>query len=348
MKKFLRAGVLLAVLTASALFVTSPSAEAQSTGLRINPRVDVTVSSGDSQSGQLLIANLNRDIPITVDLSVVDFKSTDETGTPTPLLEENAEQTPWSLKPYINIPSTVELDAGESKYIPYSIRIPESRGAGSLYSAIKYDPRPAEGEDTVVISGSPMQLIFVTVPGSATELLSLKQFGAYKIDQGETVGTFASIFFNSQPEKLAFLLDNRGNVAESPAGSILIKNAFGSVVKTIDNANPKNNLALIDQTRRFEVCIETSVKEIEQDGRNVDLESCKNPGLAPGLYTAELSVFYGINGSSTQEINATASFWYLPLWFIGIVIGVLAILAFIIVLIRRKLIGRRSAKRKVR
>lgn len=347
MNKFSRFGLMISVVVFS-LFVITSNTNAQSTGLRINPRVDATIASGETQSGQLLIANLNKNIPITVDLSVVDFKATDETGTPTPLLDDNAEQTPWSLRPYINIPSTVELGAGESKYIPYSIRIPESRGAGSLYSAIKYDPRPSTDGDTVLISGSPMQLIFVTVPGSATELLNLRDFGAYKIDDGQTVGEFASIFVNSQPQKLAFLVENRGNVAESPAGSILIKNIFGKVIKEIESANPKNNLALIEQTRRFEVCIKSSVEEIEQDGRRVDLESCENPELAPGMYRAQLSIFYGINGSSTQEITAASTFWYLPWWFVGIVLAVLAVLAFIIFKIRNRLIGQVSRKRKLR
>ena len=319
---------------------------AQSTGLKINPRTDMVIEAGETQSANLLVSNLNKNVPITVSLSIVDFKSTNETGTPTPILEENAEPTPWSLKPFITIPETVELAKGESKYVPYTISIPKGQGAGSYYSAIYYEPKPAESESNVVISGSPMQLVFVTVPGKATELMVLKEFGAYVDSSDNQSGKYVSIFTNSQPKKLAYLLENRGNVAEGPTGSIIIKNMFGKTVREIPNANPKNNLALIGQTRQFEVCIESRETKVEQDGSTATVEECIDPGLAPGMYTANMKLLYGINGNTNQEIDANAVFWYLPYWFIGVILGILAIVAYIIYRIRNKLIGAKSHRRQ--
>jgi hypothetical protein len=346
MKKFIRLTATLALFAVAVFAISQNSVTAQSTGLRINPRADLTVKPSETQTGSLLVANLNKDVAITVGLSVVDFKSVDETGTAAPILEENAEPTAWSLKPFITVPTSVELKPGETKYVPYSVRIPQGQGAGSYYSAIKYDPQPTDEQSTVVLTGAPMQLVFVTVPGKATELLSLKDFGAYKIKDGETNGTFASIFVGGQPQRLAYLLKNSGNVAENPKGGVIIKNIFGKEVRSIENANPKNNLALIDQTRRFETCIEGSIEEVEQDGRTIKLERCVDPGLLPGMYTAELSLFYGINGNSTQEINAVSTFWYLPWWFLGLVLGLLAILAFVILIVRKRLLGRSFHRRK--
>jgi len=344
MKKLLQSVTVLSLFVA-AVFVGSHT-NAQSTGLGVNPRKDLTVYPGKSVSDQLYISNLNKNVATKVNLNVVDFKSNGETGTPALQLQENAPQTPWSLKPFITLPKTIELGPGESKYIPFSIRIPEGQGAGSYYSAIKYDPQPGEGSDTVVISGAPSQLVFVTVPGKATELMNLKKFGGYDIKDNQENGSFKSLYIGSQPQKLAYLLQNAGNVAESPSGSIQIKNIFGKQVKFIKNANPKENLALIDQTRRFEVCIESETKEVKQDGRTTKVESCKNPGLLPGIYRAHMSLFYGINGSNTQEINATTTIWYLPLWFIGVILVVLAALAFAIYKIRAKLVGTKTHKRK--
>ena len=346
MQYIARLNRLVAISIVTMLLLVPSLVGAQSTGLRINPRSDMVVKAGDTQSATLLVSNLNKNVPITVDLSVIDFKSSDESGTPTPILEENAEPTPWSLKPFISIPQTVELDKGESKYVPYTVTIPEGQGAGSYYSAIKYDPRPTDETSTVVISGAPMQLIFVTVPGKATELMVLKEYGAYINVEGQQQGKFKSVYVNSQPQQFAYLLENRGNVAESPSGSIAIKNIFGKTIRIIESANPKGNLALIGQTRRFQVCIEASKVKIEQDGRTTTVEDCLDPGLAPGMYRAEMRLYYGINGSNTQEISATTTFWYLPLWFIAIIIGILALIAYVIYRIREKLVGRKKHKRQ--
>jgi hypothetical protein len=343
MKKIFQLVAVLSLFVATA-FVGS-QVNAQSTGLGVNPRKDLTVYPGKSVSDQLYVSNLNKNVPAKVNLNIVDFKSSGETGTPALQLQENAPQTPWSLKPFITLPKTIELAPGESKYVPFSVRIPEGQGAGSYYSAIKYDPQPGEGSDTVVISGAPSQLVFVTVPGKATELMNLKKFGGYDVKEGQENGNFKSLYVSSQPLKLAYLLQNAGNVAESPSGSIQVKNIFGKQVKFIKNANPRENLALIDQTRRFEVCIESETKEVEQDGRKTKVESCKNPKLLPGIYKAQMSLFYGINGSNTQEINATATIWYMPLWFIGVILVFLALLAFAIFKVRQKLIGTKSHKR---
>jgi hypothetical protein len=322
-------------------------ASAQSTGLRINPRTDVSIRPGETQSGQLLIANLNRDVAITVTLSVIDFEATGETGTPKPLLEEGLDPKPWSLQPYIQVPKSVSLKKGESKYVPYRIRIPNGLGAGSYYSAIKYDPEPAEGSENVEISGAPLQLVFVTIPGRATELLNLEKFGAYDIKEGEVDGRFSSLFISSEPLKFAYTLTNRGNVAESPKGSIIVKNLFGKTVRTIENANPKGNLTLINQTRRIETCIKSEEKTVQQpDGRESTIDTCVPSGLLPGIYTASMDLFYGINGSNTQEINATAIVWYMPYWFLAILLVVIGILAYIIYRIRQRLVGTSSHRRR--
>lgn len=322
------------------------SAGAQSTGLRINPRTDLTIKPGESQSANLLIANLNKNVPVTVDLSVVDFTASGETGTPSPILKDNVDPTPWSLRPFITIPKSVTLAKGETKYVPFTVTVPNGQGAGSYYSAIKYDPKPAQDKDSVIISGAPMELVFVTVPGKATELLVPKQFGAYVIKDDEKNGHFSSLFIQKQPQKLAYLLENRGTVAESPSGSIVIKNMFGQTVKTIKSANPKANLVLLGQTRRFEVCIDSTTKTMKQDGRDITVETCRNPGLLPGMYRAQLLLLYGINGSATQQISTSTVFWYLPLWFIGVVLLVLALIAYILYRIRQRLVGVKKHRRQ--
>jgi len=260
---------------------------------------------------------------------VVDFRAQDETGTPALDLAANAEETPWSLKPFLKITNTINVPAGKSTYVPFTISVPSGQGAGSYYSAIEYVAQNAQQQQRLNIAASSASLIFVTVPGKANEQLVFKQFGAFVPNSDGQTGSFKSFFAGTSPKELAYRLQNNGNIAENPQGSILIKNIFGKTVKTITKANPKNQLALRGQLRRFEVCIkEGQETTTASNGQPTAKSVCKSPGLWPGRYTAELAVFYGLNGSNTQEITATASFWYLPLWFVIVVLILVAAIAF--------------------
>ncbi len=345
MKKGIQIFAVLAVLVVTAFTVNY--AQAQSTGLGINPRKDYTVAAGKSVSDTLYLSNLNQNVPIKVSLTIVDFESADETGTPSLLIAEDAEQPAWSLRPFLNIPETVELGPGESKYVPFSISIPENQGAGSYYSAIKYDPQGINDAGNLTVSGAPTQLVFATVPGNATQLLNLKNFGAYSLSPGQSVGAYKSLFVGETPSRLAFTLENRGNVAESPSGSIIIKDIFGRQVHIIRDANPKRSAALIGQTRRFDVCIDSATERARnEDGSVTDASVCRDVSFWPGIYTAELSLFYGLNGSSTQEISAKTVFWYMPWWFIGVLVLVIAAIAGLIIYIRKRLTGTKRHVRK--
>lgn len=335
MKKLLHILAALGLVVITGFVGTNVSA--QSTGVGINPRVDHTIRPGEIATGRLMVSNLNRSQPLTVNVKIVDFSAYDETGTPKLLTAENAEQTAWSLKPYLSLPSKVDVAAGETKHIDYSIKIPQNVGAGSYYSAIQYQAVGADGGN-VALNAAPTTLAFVTVPGRATELLSLKQFGAFQPTNDG--GSFRSFFTTREPQKLAYRVENSGTIAENPKGSILVKNIFGKEIAQINNANPKDSLALIGQTRRFEVCIQGSTKSTQTEtGEKVVSEDCESPKLAPGIYTAELALYYGINGSNTQEITAKTTFWYMPLWFIGVIVVILAGIAGGIFMLRKKLVG---------
>lgn len=325
-------------VVAAVVFVgnTVGSVDAQSRGLGITPRKDIVVDTGKTVNDKVTVTNLNRQEKLFLTLQVIDFSGQGETGTPALKLEANAPQTPWSLKPFISAPKTLEVAPGESKQVPFSITIPKDQGAGSYYSAIRYVAEADDGGQ-VAIGASGATLVFVTVPGQTKESLLLQKFGAYSMQAGKEDGNYTSLFVSSQPKEMAYTLKNQGNVAERPQGSILIKNIFGKEVKVIKDANPKESLALIDQSRRFQVCIAD---------RTDNEETCKDPGLAPGRYTATLNVFYGINGNQTQEVLATASFWYLPVWFLVVSGIVLLALVGAGYMLYRRFTGAKGFKRR--
>jgi len=304
-----------------------PASAATSSGsasLSISPRKNYLINPGQTVTDKLTIGNLDTAADLYLSLRMIDFTYTDQSGTPKLNLAQNAPRTPWSLIPFTNLPKSVTIPAGSTKTINYSITIPKSQGAGSYYSAIIYQAGGANGGN-VALSASGVSLVFVSVPGAVKENMTLQKFGAYNSEDNGTTGSFVFIDTNEQPKMLAYVLKNQGNVFESPAGNVIVKNMFGHQVADV-TTNTSQSLALLGQTRLFTSCIKTVQQKIRIEGGTSKNTNCTSPGLMPGRYTASLDVFYGQNGNQTHEITKVATFWYLPWWFlaaVAIVIGLL-------------------------
>lgn len=291
---------------------------AQSNGLGVTPKESYTMEAGQQASNVLYLNNLSKTQPLTVHLSVVDFTAEDETGAAKLLQASDQPQTPWSLKPYLTLPDFVTVAPASTKQVPFTIKLPASIGAGSYYSAVEYTATTGANQQQVNIAASTATLLFINVPGQVSELLTMKSFGMYN----PKTTKFQSVF-HSLPSYFAYRIQNTGDAAEAPAGSLVIKNLAGHIVAKVDNANPKGQIALISQTRRFVGCNpkSTSSQDLPKD------TNCTTFDLKPGFYTATLAILYGQNGQPTRQIGATAHFWYLP-W--GFVVEVLIVLALIV------------------
>jgi len=339
MKRFsnyLGAALAILFLAVSTLAPALPAAAVgSSSGLSITPRKNYLIDPGKSVTDKLTIGNLDPKNDLNVTLRMIDFTFTDQSGTPKLFLAANAPTTPWSLKPFTTLPKSVVVPAGQTKTVTYSIALPKNQGAGSYYSAIMYQASGANGGN-VALNASGVTLAFVSVPGIVKENMTLQKLGAYNSDDNGATGSFVYIDTNEQPKMIAFALKNEGNVFESPAGSIIVKDMFGHQIANI-TTNANSSLALLGQTRLFTSCIKTVQQKIELEGGTSKDTKCVDPGLKPGLYTASLDVFYGQNGNQTHEITATAHFWYLPWWFIITVLVILALLAWGIWRLQRKI-----------
>jgi len=324
--------VMLGALPASAATTSS----GQSSGLSIQPRKNYTIKAGESITDKLTIGNLDDADTLNISLRMIDFTYTDQTGTPKLFLAQNAPQTTWSLKPFTTLPKTVQVGPGDTKTVQFSIKVPKNQGAGSYYGAIIYQAAGTNGGN-VALNASGATLVFVSVPGIVQENMTLQKYGAYTSDNGGVTGSFTYIATNAQPQQLAFALKNQGNVAESPAGSIVVKDTFGHTVSTIDSINPNSSLALIGQDRLFQTCIKSLQEKIKLEGGTTKSTACTDPGLMPGRYTAHLDLFYGQNGNQTREITATATFWILPWWFIILCLIILLAIVYGIWRLKRKI-----------
>lgn len=315
------------MIAAAALLPALPVHAASSAALSIVPKKNYTVEPGKSVKDTLVIRNLDRNAPLELSLNVVDFTFTDDGGAPQLMMAPDAPQTAWSLKPYLTLPvKTVTVDPGSSKTLDMNVSIPANVGGCDFYSAIVYSSGEPTDGGNVGLSASGVTLVFTKVPGECAEKLTLEKFGAYKAAEGDKKAGY-TWFTTNMPEMMAYTLKNEGKVTGAPVGSITLKGMFGKEM-TISDVNPNGSLALIGQTRTFTSCIKMKKQDVDFNGSRSEATACTPPGLWPGMYKAELNLFYGRNGNQTQEIHGAATFWYMPWWFIAAVIALLALIAY--------------------
>ncbi|MBI3889048.1 hypothetical protein HY312_00515 [Candidatus Saccharibacteria bacterium] len=322
------------------------SASAQSASLSITPKKNYVIEPGKTVKDKLTIRNLDGEKQLDLTLRVVDFTFRDDGGTPKLMLDQNAQPTTWSLKPFLNLPKTVSIPAKGSKTVDMSLSIPAKHGAGSYYSAIVYSSGTPEEGGNVGLNASGVTLAFVNIPGAVKEDLKVEKFGAY-VDSTEGQSAGYTSLTMSEPVRLAYTLKNNGNVTEAPVGTITLKSMFGTEYK-IEEVNPSASLALIGQSRTFSACIKLSAQEVDFNGTKSEAKNCTSPGLWPGYYSASLNLFYGQNGNTTKELASTAGFWYLPLWFVIIVLVLLAAVGIGIWIVVRKVRGHVSHSKSKR
>lgn len=314
----------LAVMFASASMLPAVPANAQSSAaLSITPKKNYVIEPGKTVNDKLTIRNLDSEKTLDLTLRVVDFTFTDDGGTPKLFLKEDEPQKTWSLKPFLTVPKTVKIAPNESKTLDMSVKVPANHGAGSYYSAIVYSSGAPDGGN-VGLNASGVTLAFVNIPGEVKQDLKLEKFGAYT---QASAGQKAAYKFlvTEEPKNMAFTLKNNGNVTESPTGTITVKGWFGQEY-TIDNVNPNESLALIGQTRTYVSCMKLKAQEVDFNGAKTQSKACMAAGLWPGYYSASLDLLYGQNGNQTKEIHGSAGFWYLPIWFIIIVLILLVVI----------------------
>jgi hypothetical protein len=245
------------------------------------------------------------------------------------------------------VPKTVIVPKNGNKSVDISVSIPKNQGAGSFYSAIIYSTGAPDGGN-VGLSASGVTLVFTQIPGKVNENLQLKKLGAYDpiaaVDEDDDGYRFINF---EEPLNIGYTLKNNGNVTESPVGSIKLQHMFGQET-TITNINPSKSLALIGQTRTFTACIKLKQQEVDFVGSTTEATQCVSPSLWPGFYNVSIEAFYGQNGNNTQEVIGTASFLYLPPWFLLLVAVLLLVIGYYTWKIKKKIEHKRNGGVKFR
>lgn len=204
----------------------------------------------------------------------------------------------------------ISLGPQEKKDVKVTLLVPAGASAGGYYGAIRFVPSSPGQQSTVGLTASVGSLVLITVPGNLVQKLNLVQFSAAQ-------GSHArSIIFTGNVSVLT-RLQNAGDIHVQPFSNVLVKDMFGKLVTSYEfnNTDPRANI-LPDSTRKF-----------------VDALPKRHWF---GRYTITASFAY--SQGSGNLLNASATFWYFPLWFVAAValFIVLVISLIYYVLARRK------------
>lgn len=311
---FLGVAFLFAVL---AFTVSTSRAQEGGNGLQISPtRNEVSVNPGEQKTITLSLKNITNG-PLSAQAVLNDFESDNVSGTPKMLVDPN-NRTPYSLNSMLSGLTDVELQPGETKEVKLTINVPGNAAPGGYFGAVRYSvvPKGTDAERQIALNTSIAHLVFVDVPGDVVQQIRVNSLKMQNDDKART------IFFTA-PNKSTLSVQNLGNGFARPFGTVTVNNTFGKQVASYEvNNNEPRGIVLPNSSRAF----------------TNDISGVK----LPGKYTATASVAYGNGG---EVVTYKSAFWYLPIWFLLVVLALLLVVAGGIYYIFRKRSGRRPAKR---
>lgn len=289
-------------------------------GFRLSPvRSELTIEKGKSTVLTINIENPT-DVQTTVQAVINDFISSDkENGEPRLILDDTGETPKNSFKELVQPLDDVVLGPREKKDIDVTIAVPADASAGGYYGAIRFVPASTTGSGNVGLTASVGSIVLVRVPGNLTERLELVQLSAAQNNNAKS-------FFMSGDVSALIRLKNTGDIHVQPFGKVQVKNMFGKVVGEyeLNSTDPRANI-LPDSTRKF-----------------VDALPDNN---FLGRYTIVANI--GYSQGSGELISSTASFWYMPLWAIIVLIALIVLVVAGIYWMVRKRKARKQHKHDV-
>lgn len=336
-------------LIMAALFVAlmvlpflSPLVRAQDStgsGLRISPtRTDLSLVPGDSREVTHTLTNVTQGA-VTVEIVLRDFESDGITNQPQFFADEN-DVSRYSLREFVTLPDSFDLDSGQEQEVKFNVEVPANAAPGAYFGSIEYraSPKGQAGDGQVALVASVGSLVLLEVPGDITEKIEITDVKAY-IQSGSQLK--AGSIFTKKPDVIGITINNLGNGFSQPFGKVRVADWRGNDIFEYElNDGPPRQNVLPESSRRFEeefVNVEVSTV----NGEQVTSES--SPVTWPGRYTIKGSISHGSSGTL---FNVTGTFWYLPVWFIALVLGILALLGLLAWYMYRKYVTKTTRRRK--
>lgn len=299
---FIFFGVFLSVVHTSYALTISP------------PRLELNGNPGDTISETLTLTN-EKNVNQQFFLSFENFETQGETGTPTFVEPKSGLGTWMSSQP------SVSLLPGESKIVPFTIKIPENAEAGGHFASIFWGTNPSgTGGGQVSIGAKVGTLVLLSVSGDIKEEAGLLSFNTLN----------KKFFYKTLPVEFEYRFKNDGNDRIKPEGDAIIRNTLFIPTEKID-ANISAGNVLPGSTRKYDfkwLEYGLGANYIAREGNfakfwdNVVYE-WKN--FALGLYSANLKLEYG---TLNQKVSKTLFFFVFPWELVVVMAFVLLIVYF--------------------
>lgn len=298
--------------------------------LTVSPvKLEIAGDPGQTLTGEFELFNEQKEVK-TFYSSFENFEARGESGAP--YFTGCAKN---SLCSWIKTTSSIALNPGKRKKIPYSIKIPKNAEPGGHFAAVFWGTAPPQekNKQQVVIGGRVGILVMLSISGKTkSKGEGLVEFST---DRGKKL-------LSSLPITFIWRFSNQGRQRIKPTGEITIKNMFGGTAAVAD-ANRRDGNVLPGSIRKFEViwfeknqkksavaAPETEKKIKEKQGF---FSSAKNQWrkFTFGIYTAKLNFTYS-KGNKTKTSKASYLFLVIPWQILSIIFAILAVFVFLVVI----------------
>ena len=296
---------LFGIVSAANVFAAQPTPN-QTAGqaLEIAPPVlNIRANPGETVKSSISLRDVSTS-PLVVRNQINDFVAAGEDGTPRLLIDESGEateQSPYSLKDWVQPLPQFTLQPREVNQLPLTINVPANAAPGGYYAVIRFTASPPGLDGNgVSLSASLGTLVLLRVNGDAKEQMGIEEFKATKNGSPNWL-------FESAPITFLLRMKNGGSSHEQPTGQAAVKDMFGNQVANV-NFNLGRGNVLPSSIRKFEQPLDSSVI-----GNRILF----------GRYTADLKMNYGTQG---QTVTASTSFWVIPYRLVGFAILLIVIM----------------------
>lgn len=318
-------------------------AQATEESLTISPSLmDLTANPGDTIKETFRIRN-NTDTPIALSISVDKLDPHSRNGEVVP------------IKPQPNDPSiswvsfeTTSFVANSREWvdIPVTISVPKTAAFGYYYAFLVGPNKTAGtqfGPTTKLLGEIVLPVLLNVTAPNAKSTLSLLSF------------TPQSFFNQYLPVVFSVTVQNAGNVALRPSGTIFVQLAGGN--SDALNVNPSGGIILPGGIRTFSVpwkngflvqepVVEDGNVAVDKFGHvitNLVIHWDKLPDFRIGKYTATALLVYD-NGTRDVPMEASTTFWVFPYTAIGIGLASLIVLFLVLRFILKWYIAKEMKK----
>lgn len=303
---------LLSIFVFLTFFSVSPF---KASALTISPpRLELSGNPGETISNTLTLTN-EKNVPQQFFLSFENFEAQGETGTPTFVEPKSGLGTWMSAQP------AVSLLPGESKIIPFTIKIPENADAGGHFASIFWGTNPnGAGSGQVSIGAKVGTLVLLSVSGDIKEEAGLLSFNTLN----------KKFFYKTLPVSFEYRFKNDGSDRIKPVGNALIRNTLFIPTEKID-ANVSLGNVLPGSIRKYDfkwIEYERPANYVNREGyfgSFIDNVTYQWKNFALGLYSANLKLAYGTQG---EEVSKSVFFFVFPWELVLVLIISLSIIYF--------------------